>query len=65
MYTSLDDLPNNVRQRVIAVGEIDPRAWVLQAIPALDNKSIVEVMNEQDGLVQVLRFLQQVIGHFS
>ena len=47
------------------MGEHDPAAWVLQPIPLLGGRSIIEAMNEPDGTEQVRAFLARVIGKFS
>jgi hypothetical protein len=65
MYETFDDLPNAVRQLVVQVGEIDLRSWVQRACPALSGKSIIEVMNEENGLERVMTFLRRVAGRFS
>jgi hypothetical protein len=43
-------------------GEPNPEEWVLQAIPGLDYRSIVEVMNLPDGETKVLEFFRDLRG---
>jgi hypothetical protein len=61
-YRSFDDLPNHVRVQVVRWGESNPEEWVLQAIPALNYRSIVEVMNLPDGETKVLEFFRDLRG---
>ena len=64
-YRSLDDLPREFYEVVLRVGEPDAVDWVLEPIPALGGRSIIETMNEPSGPDQVRVFLQLVIGKFA
>jgi Protein of unknown function (DUF2384) len=64
-YAGLDDLPPHLREHVVRVGEHDPAEWVLQPIPLLGGRSIMEAMNEPDGAEQVRSFLARVVGTFT
>lgn len=63
-YQDFNDLPARVQSRILEAGEPDPRTWVLTKIPALGGRSIIEVMNVEDGESQVAVFLTQVSGKF-
>lgn len=64
LYESFDDLPPEFREAVLRVGEPDAAAWVLQPIPALDGRSLIDTMNEPGGTEQVRLFLRWVTGKF-
>ena len=61
-YRHFDDLPNHVRLKVVRWREPDPERWVVQAIPALHGRSIIETMNLPDGERMVLEFLRDLQG---
>ena len=61
-YRSFEDLPNHVRLQVERWGEPDVKKWVLQPIPALDHRSVVETMNLPDGETKVLEFFRDLRG---
>lgn len=63
-YAKFDDLPKGVQVLVAkAVGEEQAPSWVIRRIQALNNSSIVEMMNsEDDGESAVRMFLHEYIS---
>lgn len=65
LYDSFDDLPPEFREAVLRVGEPDTAAWVLQPIPALDGRSLIDTMDEPGGTERVRLFLARVTEKFG
>ena len=64
-YGSYQDLPGALQKRVSKVASPDEEAWVNQAIPALEGKTFLEQLNEQDGYEKVCQYLTKVEGYFG
>jgi hypothetical protein len=66
-YKTFTDLPNHIRRRVEVVApSTDLQHWVMERIPALGNRSVLDVMNEDgDAEEKVLQFLVKVEGYFT
>jgi len=67
-YRSFNDLPNHIRRRIQAVMPSAKVAeWVQEGIPALGNRSILDVMNEdgEEADERVLQFLMKIEGYFT
>lgn len=60
MYREFGDLPLGIKKRVMDVIGGDVEVWVHQPIPALHNRSIIEVLNRADGEREVRIYLQRV-----
>lgn len=60
MYRSFNDLPVGIKKKIEQVVGGDVGRWVHQPIPALHNKSIIEVMNSSEGELEVRAYLQRI-----
>lgn len=60
MLNSYDDLPAGIKKNIEKVIGGDVASWVHRSIPALHNKSIMEVMNSSGGELEVRAYLQRV-----
>jgi hypothetical protein len=59
-YAGFDDLPKWLQKRIAEVFPSDPRGFVRHPVPALQGKSILEVMNTSEGLAEVRAFVNRV-----
>jgi hypothetical protein len=62
-YIRFSDLPNHIRTRILesrVVSEDEVQAWVKHPIPALAQKSVLEVMNSDDGEQAIIGYLVQL-----
>jgi hypothetical protein len=60
VYSSFNDLPSGIRKDIERVIKRDVDDWVHKAIPALHNKSILELMNSLEGEREVRAYLQRL-----
>ncbi len=60
-YAAFDELPNQVKVWLRQTGQPNLSEWVKVRIPALKNRSILEVASEPDGE----RELAQFCAHFK
>ena len=64
-YTKLDELPNWVTAKVHQFRPRDAEKWIFESVSALDNKSVMELMNSgEEGQNEVRRYLTNIAGHF-
>jgi uncharacterized protein (DUF2384 family) len=61
-YERLSDLPLRVQRRVVDLARSNPEEWVLKPIPALENRSIIDIMNSDEGEERVAQFLLRLEG---
>ncbi len=59
------ELPEGIKQRIKAIHPDDYEIWVYKAIPALNNRSIIKVFNQDGGIVEVVRYLKKVEGYLG
>jgi hypothetical protein len=68
-YEKFDDLPNHIRRRIAAVKPShDLNAWVRTPIGALQNRSVLNVMNDDDAgsaEQKILQLLLKIEGYFG
>lgn len=62
---ALDDLPRDLVARIRAIHPREPERWVTLPIPALDGRTILEVMNLRDGDARVREFLSRIEGYWG
>ena len=61
---SFQDLPKGIQDRIIRLHSENAERWACQKIPALGNRSILEVMDEDDGYRNVCELLGKLEGHW-
>ncbi|MCC5847623.1 MAG: hypothetical protein JJU29_05955 [Verrucomicrobia bacterium] len=59
------DLPIGVQNRVKALHPTDYEKWVFKKVPALSDKSLIEVLNEDDGYRKAVEYLGKVEGYLQ
>jgi hypothetical protein len=65
-YKVLSDLPQWMRGRISGYELTDSSQWVHKKIPALGNRSIIEVMNgEPNGEGMIRDFMDRIGGEFE
>ncbi|MEO0575473.1 MAG: hypothetical protein AAF004_08415 [Pseudomonadota bacterium] len=64
VYKSLNDLPLWLRERIAKLAGDQAESWIHDEVPALGKKSVIEVMNLEDGEQRIRAYLQAVDGHF-
>lgn len=63
-YSTFRDLPSWLEERVFNIAGNQSELWVDEKIPALGERSIIEVMNLKDGEQRIRAYLSTVNGHF-
>lgn len=64
-YQTFDDLPEWATTRIRRFRPKDAETWIFEPVPALDNQSFIDVMNEgEDGVNRVRRYLNDLMGKF-
>ena len=63
-FENFDDLPEKYKKRLTLIKKDKAFDWVLKEIPALNNMTIVEVLNQSDGEKVINEFLQKIEGYF-
>jgi hypothetical protein len=61
----LAELPNDIAERIRRLGEADLDAWVRKPIPALGDRSVMEVHGSPGGDDELRHYLQKVEGYFG
>lgn len=64
VYKSFDDLPAWLKDRIQQLAGDRAESWVHENVPALGNKTVIAVMNLEDGEQRVRAYLRAVDGHF-
>lgn len=68
-YETFADLPNHIRRRITEVApSVDVEMWVRGPIPALGDRSVLVVMNEEEPEAaeqKVLQLLLKIGGYFG
>jgi hypothetical protein len=57
-------LPNWVQVKIRELNVSDPETWIQQSIPALGNRSVLEILRTPDGELVLRDYFAKVIGHF-
>jgi uncharacterized protein (DUF2384 family) len=64
-FEKFEDLPSWVTERVRRFRPKDAETWVFDPVPALENRSVMELMNrDETGRNQVRRYLNDLMGKF-
>jgi len=64
-YRTFEDLPEWATTRVLRFRPNDAETWIFDPVPALDNQSFIDVMNQgEDGVNRVRRYLNDLMGKF-
>jgi len=63
-YKSFEDLPQGLKSRVLEIAHPDGETWVKSKVPALEGKSFMEVLNEENGYFKICEYLGKVEGYF-
>ncbi len=58
-------LPKGIQQRIKVIHPDDYEIWVYKSIPALNNRSIIEVINQDEGIVEVGKYLNKIEGYLG
>ena len=64
-YSDFDNLPPGLKKRIKNLHPRDYKDWVNESIPALYNRSILRVMNSDDGLAIVSQYLKKVESYLG
>lgn len=63
-YKSFDELPTWIKSRIQQVAGDRAEFWVNEKIPALGNKTVLSVMNLEDGEQRLRSYFRALDGHF-
>jgi hypothetical protein len=58
-YKELNDLPPSVREYVRLIAKDHASLWIMEPVPALKGRSVLDLINE-DGLPRAVAYLQAV-----
>jgi len=64
-YVSFHGLPDGLKERVSKIAAPNEESWVKESIPALDGKTFLEQINEEDGYEKVCQYLTKVEGYLG
>jgi len=64
VYKSLSDLPVWLREAIASFAGNHAESWVHEEVAALGKKSAIDVMNLEDGELQMRAYLRTVDGYF-
>jgi hypothetical protein len=65
MTQDLADLPGPVRERILRMGIPHPERFAAVPFPALGNRSIMDVLAEEDGEEAVRTLLTRIEGYLG
>ena len=60
-YKCFDDLPNNIKKKMKTVTNLDLDHFIKLKMPDLQDRSVLEVMNDKNGEENVIIFLNGLI----
>lgn len=64
-YKTFSDLPEWATSCIRKFRPDDAETWIFHPVPALQNRSFIEVINQGDeGINRVRRYLNDVLGRF-
>jgi hypothetical protein len=63
-YKTFDDLPAWLKDRIQQLAGDRAESWVHESVPALSNKTVIAVMNLEDGEQRMRAYLRAVDGYF-
>ena len=61
-YESFESLPIELQERVKAFASEDVECWLRTPIPALEGKSFLHQLNEEEGYSKICKYLAKVEG---
>lgn len=65
LYRTFPDLPEWAKSRIHLIAPKDAETWIYEPVPALDNQSFIDLMNQgEDGRNTLRRYLNTVMGKF-
>lgn len=64
-YKELRDLPEDIQDYVRKLDQPDDESWIRKPIPALGHRSVLDVINDPDGVGRVREFLVRAAGKFG
>ena len=64
VYKSFKDLPDWLKERIQQLAGSQAESWVHENVPALGNKTVINIMNLKDGEQRMRTYLRAVDGHF-
>ena len=59
-FDTFDDLPNHIKVWLRETGQPNLERWVQEPIPALNDRSILEVASELDGEPRLAQFCMRI-----
>ena len=63
--TIIEDLPGYIKNSICEFRPDDAETWVFKEVPALENESVLAVMNKgEDEQKRVYEYWNKVIGYF-
>ncbi len=64
-YSDLDDLPNGIKKLIMELHPRDYQEWVHESIPALDDLSIIETINSDNGMAKLNQYLRKIESYLG
>lgn len=64
-YSDFDNLPNGIKKRIMELNPRDYQTWVHLAIPALNDLSIIETINSDNGMVKLNQYLRKIESYLG
>jgi hypothetical protein len=63
-YSSFASLPAWAKNAILRFCSKDGETWVMKPVPALDYRTFIDVMNDEDGEAKAKSYFINVIGKF-
>jgi hypothetical protein len=64
-YLDFESLPATIKKRIVELHPRDYKTWVYESIPALNDHSIIETINADNGIVQLNKYLRRIESYLG
>jgi hypothetical protein len=64
-YTDYDSLPSGIKKRIMELHPHDFQEWVHELIPALNNRSIIDTINTNNGMTDLYQYLKKIESYLG
>jgi hypothetical protein len=64
-YTDYNSLPSGIQKCIAELHPHDYQKWVHELIPALNNRSIIDTINTDNGMVELYQYLKKIESYLG
>lgn len=65
MFKNYESLPERIKERIKTLHPRDYEEWVYVSIPALNNLSIIQTINTENGIVELNKYLNRIESYLG